>query len=57
MRCYLDGELIHGAEIAPLPLPWLYAVAGLDEQQQEAILKVVHGATSHSLTILRVPLQ
>ncbi|MCA9234644.1 MAG: carbohydrate binding domain-containing protein [Planctomycetales bacterium] len=42
VRCYLDGELIHDAEIAPLQLPWLYAVAGLDEQH-EAILKVVHG--------------
>lgn len=42
VKCYLDGSLVHEATIEPLALPWLYAVAGTDNEAGELIVKVVH---------------
>jgi alpha-L-arabinofuranosidase len=40
IRCYLDGQLIHDFEDAPMPA--LYAVASRREPSREIILKVVN---------------
>jgi alpha-L-arabinofuranosidase len=40
IRCYLDGQLIHDFEDAPMPA--LYAVASRREPSRELILKVVN---------------
>jgi alpha-L-arabinofuranosidase len=40
IRCYLDGQLIHDFEDAPMPA--LYAVASRREPSREVILKVVN---------------
>jgi alpha-L-arabinofuranosidase len=40
IRCYLDGQLIHDFEDAPIPA--LYAVASRREKPREIILKVVN---------------
>lgn len=42
VRCYLDGDLVHEASVEPLTLPQLYAVAGLNADRDEVILKAVH---------------
>jgi alpha-L-arabinofuranosidase len=40
IRCYLDGQLIHDFEDAPMPA--LYATASRREKPREIILKVVN---------------
>jgi len=42
MDCYLDGKLIHSAEILHYRIPALFASAALDEKTGETILKVVN---------------
>jgi alpha-L-arabinofuranosidase len=44
IKCYLDGKLIHDAEIAA-PKP-LYAVSGLTKNKDEVIVKVVNAAAA-----------
>lgn len=41
VRCYLDGKLIHDAQLPPPPLP-IYAIAGRSEKSGELILKIAN---------------
>jgi len=52
IRCYLDGQLIHDFEDAPMPA--LYAVASRREPSREVILKVVNVSDRPQETEMRL---
>lgn len=42
VRCYLDGKLVHDAEIAPPNVPRVFATASRDDAAGQVIVKIVN---------------